>query len=106
MARKALVDHEKPRHGSPAIIVDTEFLLWYAQSMTRKRKISVSLDGDLVAALEAEDQSLSAQVNAAVRANLEHRCRQRLLADLLDQLDAQHGSVEEALVEKYARLLA
>ncbi len=40
------------------------------------------------------------------RANLEHRCRQRLLADLLDQLDTQHGAVDEALVEKYARLLA
>lgn len=70
-----------------------------------KRKISVSLDEDLVMELESVDRSLSAQINAAVRSDLEHRRQQRRLADLLDRLDAEHGRVDEALVEKYVRLL-
>ena len=71
-----------------------------------KRKISVSLDEDLVAELEAGAQSLSAQVNAVLREEFEHRRRQRLLTELLDQLDAEEGPVDEALIEKYARLFA
>lgn len=70
-----------------------------------KRKVSVSLDEDLVEELEREDQGLSAQVNSAVRAELERRRRHRLLADLLDQLDAERGPVDESLVEKYVELL-
>jgi post-segregation antitoxin (ccd killing protein) len=70
-----------------------------------KRKVSISLDEDLVEELEREGQALSTQVNTAVRAELEHRRRQRFLVELLDQLDAEHGPVEESLVEKYAELL-
>jgi hypothetical protein len=70
-----------------------------------KRKLSVSLDEDLVAELEREEQGLSTQVNAAVRAELERRRRHRLLVELLDQLDVEHGPVDEALIEKYVRLL-
>jgi antitoxin CcdA len=70
-----------------------------------KRKVSLSLDEDLVEELEREDQGLSAQVNVAVRAELERRRRQRLLVELLDQLDAEHGPVDESLVEKYIGLL-
>ena len=70
-----------------------------------KRKVSVSLDEDLVEELEREDQGLSAQVNVAVRAELERRRRHRLLVEYLDQLDAEHGEVPESLVEKYAGLL-
>jgi antitoxin CcdA len=70
-----------------------------------KRKLSVSLDEDLVAELEREEQGLSAQVNAAVRNELERRRRNRLLTELLDQLDAEHGPVAESLIEKYVRLL-
>jgi antitoxin CcdA len=70
-----------------------------------KRKVSVSLDEDLVEELEREDQGLSAQVNLAVRVELERRRRHRLLVELLDQLDAEHGPVEESLVEKYLGLL-
>lgn len=90
-----------PWHSLPIV-----FLLWYASSMTlTKRKVSVSLDEDLVEELEREDQGLSAQVNVAVRAELERRRRQRLLVEFLDQLDAEHGPVDESLVEKYAELL-
>jgi post-segregation antitoxin (ccd killing protein) len=70
-----------------------------------KRKVSVSLDEDLVEEMEREDQGLSAQVNVAVRAELERRRRHRLLVELLDELDAERGPVAESLIEKYVRLL-
>jgi post-segregation antitoxin (ccd killing protein) len=70
-----------------------------------KRKVSVSLDEDLVEELEREEQGLSAQVNGAVRAEIERRRRQRLLVELLDHLDAEHGPVDESLIEKYVGLL-
>lgn len=70
-----------------------------------KRKVSVSLDADLVEELEAGDSALSAQVNEAIRRELEHRRRQRLLTDFLDQLDEEHGPPDESLVEHYMDLL-
>ena len=51
-----------------------------------KRKVSVSLDEDLVE-------------------ELERRRRHRLLGELLDQLDAERGPVDESLIEKYVGLL-
>ena len=79
---------------------------WYASSMTTaKRKVSVSLDKDLVEELKREDQSLSAQVNLALRVELESRRRNRLLVEFLDQLDAEHGPVDESLISKYGELL-
>jgi FKBP-type peptidyl-prolyl cis-trans isomerase (trigger factor) len=71
-----------------------------------KRKVSVSLDEDLVEELEREEEGLSTQVNGAVRAELERRRRNRLLSEMLDRLDAEHGPVDESLVEKYIGLLA
>ena len=70
-----------------------------------KRKVSVSLDEDLVEELKREDEGVSAQVNAAVSAELERRRRRRLLVELLDRLDAERGPVDESLVEKYVGLL-
>ena len=70
-----------------------------------KRKVSVSLDEDLVEELEREEEGLSAQVNLAVRAELERRRRNRLLTELLAELDAQYGPVDDSLVEKYVGLL-
>jgi post-segregation antitoxin (ccd killing protein) len=78
---------------------------WYSSSMTGKRKVSVSLDEDLVAELEAADEALSGQVNEAIRAEVERRRRNRLLTGMLDSLDAEHGPVDEALVAKYRELL-
>jgi post-segregation antitoxin (ccd killing protein) len=72
---------------------------------TAKRKVSVSLDEDLVAELETADEALSAQVNQAIRAEVERRRRNRLLTAMLDSLDATYGPVDEALVAKYAELL-
>ena len=86
--------------------LDEAVLLWYAIGMSStKRKVSVSLDATLVAELEAGEESLSAQVNTAVKAEFERRRRQRLLTELLDRLDAEQGPVPEALIAKYMRLL-
>jgi post-segregation antitoxin (ccd killing protein) len=78
---------------------------WYSSGMTAKRKVSVSLDEDLVAELETADEALSGQVNEAIRAEVERRRRNRLLTDMLDSLDAQYGPVDEALIAKYTDLL-
>lgn len=70
-----------------------------------KRKISVSLDADIVAELETADEALSKQVNDAIRETLERRRRQRLLRELLAELDARHGPVAAELIAKYEALL-
>ena len=89
-----------PRTSARALVIP-----WYASSMTAKRKVSVSLDEDLVAELEAADEALSGQVNEAIRAEVERRRRNRLLTAMLDSLDVEYGPVDEALVEKYKELL-
>jgi post-segregation antitoxin (ccd killing protein) len=92
--------------SSEGRVIAPRILLWYAWSMnSTKRKVSVSLDEDLVEELEREEQGLSAQVNQALRTELERRRRGRLLVELLDQLDSEHGPVDEALVRKYTELL-
>jgi hypothetical protein len=70
-----------------------------------KRKIFVSIDADLVEELEAADVALSAQVNEAVRDALERR-RQRLLVELLADLDRRNGPIPEKLIAKYEALLS
>ena len=70
-----------------------------------KRKVSVSLDEDLVAELETGDEALSAQVNEAIRSEVERRRRNRLLGEMLDALDAALGPVDEAIIAKYEQLL-
>jgi hypothetical protein len=55
--------------------------------------------------LEREEEGLSAQVNMAVRAELERRRRNRLLTEMLAELEAKHGPVDDSLVEKYVGLL-
>ncbi|MGH4009163.1 MAG: hypothetical protein ACRDTH_13590 [Pseudonocardiaceae bacterium] len=71
-----------------------------------KRKISVSLDENLIAELEVGGEALSGQINEAVRAEIERRRRSRLLSEFLDALDTERGPVDEQLVSKYTRLLA
>jgi antitoxin CcdA len=75
-----------------------------------KRKLSVTLDADLVAAIEAEEgETMSARVNAALRADFENRRRQRALAELLAELDAEDGPLDteadQAAIARYMRLL-
>ena len=74
--------------------------------MAQKRKISVTLDEDLVTALEGEDETLSAQVNTAVRVEVERRARLQLLQRWLDELDQSEGPVDEALIVTFEELLS
>jgi hypothetical protein len=75
-----------------------------------KRKVSVTLDADLVAAMEADTSTtLSAEVNSALRAEFTRRRRQQALADLLDQLADERGGLDtpedRAEIARYMRLL-
>jgi antitoxin component of MazEF toxin-antitoxin module len=75
-----------------------------------KRKVSVTLDADLVAALEAEGgTTVSAEVNSALRAAFTRRKRQQALADLLEHLAEERGRLDtpedEAEIARYMRLL-
>lgn len=75
-----------------------------------KRKVSITLDADLVEALEAEGRdSLSAEVNSALRMEFARRRRQQALAELLDHLAEERGSLntpeDEAEIARYMRLL-
>ena len=74
-----------------------------------KRKVSVSLDDDLVTALEASDEALSVQVNEAIRVEVDRRRRQEALGALLARLAHEDGSLDtdddEAEVARYMQLL-
>ncbi len=75
-----------------------------------KRKVSITLDADLVEALAAQGgESLSAEVNSALRAELARRRRQQALTQLLDHLAEERGSLDtpedEAEIARYMRLL-
>jgi post-segregation antitoxin (ccd killing protein) len=74
-----------------------------------KRKVSVTLDAELVEAVEAEGENLSARVNRALRGDLERRRRQRALGALLDRLAEEQGPLDrpedEAEIARFARLL-
>ncbi|WP_419944080.1 hypothetical protein [Candidatus Poriferisodalis sp.] len=73
---------------------------------TAKRKVSISLDEELVCALEAGSESLSSQVNEAVRVEFTRRRRRVLLEEMLEEFERSAGPVDEALVDKYTALLA
>ena len=74
-----------------------------------KRKVSVTLDNDLVAALAGDSEGLSAQINEAIRTEVERRRRLRALEDLLAHLDEVHGPLDteedEAEIARFMRLL-
>jgi antitoxin CcdA len=70
-----------------------------------KRKISVSLDADLVGELERGDEALSKQVNDAVREAIAARRRGRLLQELLAELEKREGPLPKRLIAKYETLL-
>lgn len=78
-------------------------------SVGAKRKVSLSLDEDLVAAFEREGP-LSTQVNAALRAEWERRRRPEALSELLGQLEAEVGALDsdedEAAIARYIDLLS
>ena len=82
----------------------------YDQGVTQpKRKVSLSLDEDLVALFEGGGEALSTQVNQALRTEVERRRRQRALTALLQRLDELHGPLDtaedEAEITRLMRLL-
>jgi hypothetical protein len=73
-----------------------------------KRKVSVTLDEDLVKEVEKGNGSLSAVVNTALRSDLERRRRQLALERLLDRLAAEDGPLgpeDEPEIARFMRLL-
>ena len=75
-----------------------------------KRKVSITLDADLVEVMEADGgTTLSAEVNSALRAEFTRRKRQQALADLLEHLADERGRLDtpedEAEIARYMRLL-
>jgi hypothetical protein len=77
--------------------------------MTPKRKISLSLDADLVEALERDaGEGLSSQVNVVLRAEVERRRRHRALQELLVRLAAEDGALtaeDDAEIERFEQVL-
>jgi len=71
-----------------------------------KRKISVSIDEDIALELEKSRDSLSMQVNQALRAAVEGQRRQRNLGEFVDELERETGPADEALVAHFNELLA
>ena len=75
-----------------------------------KRKVSVTLDADLVAAMDADSgTTLAAEVTSVLRAEFTRRKQQQALADLLDRLADERGGLDtpedEAEIARYMRLL-
>ncbi len=77
--------------------------------MAPKRKVSLTLDADIVDELEEfPDMALSAQVNEALRTEIARRRRRRALRALLDDLAAEHGPLteeDEPEIARYGRIL-
>jgi hypothetical protein len=71
-----------------------------------KRKMTVSIDADLVAEMELANEPVSVQVNQAVSESIALRRQHRLLREMLDEFDAELGPVDPALLDKYRELMA
>lgn len=82
--------------------------LMYAPYMTAKRRLSATVDADLVeaghAAVEAGDaESVSAWVSDALRLKVEHDRRLRALDDFIAAHEAEHGVITEEEMETVTR---
>jgi antitoxin CcdA len=78
-------------------------------SPVTKRKVSVTVDADLVSEIEAAGDNLSARINDALRAEVEADRRHRALGELLDRLDRERGPLDtpedETEIRRFMRLL-
>ena len=74
-----------------------------------KRKVSVTVDADIVAEIEGSGENLSAQVNMALQDELARRRRFRALDAFLDRLAAERGALDtaedEADIARFMHLL-
>lgn len=80
----------------------------YDNCMTEKRRLSVSVDADLVEAAQAtvsagEAASLSRWVNDALRRQVEHDRRLRGIDEFIRAFEAEHGEITEAEMDEVAR---
>lgn len=76
--------------------------------MTEKRRLSVSVDADLVEAGQAtvsvgEAASLSGWVNEALRRQVEHERRLRGISEFIRSFEAEHGEITDAEMDEVAR---
>ena len=77
--------------------------------MNPKRKISLSLDADLIEEFEQDvGEGLSSQVNVVLRAEVERRRRHRALQALLERLSVEDGPLgleDEQEILRYEQAL-
>ncbi|WP_250287196.1 MULTISPECIES: hypothetical protein [unclassified Frankia] len=59
-----------------------------------KRRVSDTLDVDLVSAFETAGENLSVQINMGIRNGPVRDCRHRALGDMLDRLAAERGALD------------
>lgn len=71
-----------------------------------KRKVTITIDADLVEEMERADEPVSVQVNRAVSESIAFRRQNRLLCEMLDGFDVDLGPVDPALLDKYRELMA
>ena len=71
-----------------------------------KRKISVTVDADLVEALDAGEENLSSQVNEAIRIVVAQRRRQADLRSWLDEMTERQGPIDEERVQRFIDALS
>lgn len=76
--------------------------------MTEKRRLSVSVDMDLVEAGKVtvsagEAASLSGWVNDALRRQVEHERRLRGIDEFIRAFEAEHGEITETEMDEVAR---
>ena len=76
--------------------------------MSTKRRLSASVDEDLIRAAEAAVKrggvpTVSAWVNEALRQKLEHERRLLALADFIGAFEAEHGEISEREMEQAGR---
>jgi hypothetical protein len=76
---------------------------------TTKRKLSLTLDEELLVFLERNSEALSFQVNEALRNEVGRQRGQEALGALLDRLSCDDGpldtATDEAEIARYMRLL-
>jgi Arc/MetJ-type ribon-helix-helix transcriptional regulator len=80
----------------------------YAIYVTPKRRLSATIDAELVEASHAavqagEAESVSAWVNDALRLKLEHDRRLRVLDEFIASYEAEHGEITEEEMTAAAR---
>ena len=80
----------------------------YGTCMTPKRRLSATVDAELVEASHAAvavgaAESVSAWVNDALRLKVEHDRRMRALDEFIADYEAQHGEITEQEMTAAAR---